>query len=397
MAEKLDAKQNSKVDAPAGYEITMRYDAAGVAACILPFNWPLVNVILKLAPALAAGCCIVLKPSEFTPLTALAFAQIAAEIDFPAGVINLVTGVGSNCGAVLTAHPDVNVVGFTGSVRTGCQIARDAQTDDAAKHVFAEMGGKSAAIVLEDVDGARMDDVIDWIVSCSATACPSHPSPTRLSDAGRCCRQMFGIFIGNGQACSATSRLLLHRAIAPTLLPRLVAAVKGIQVGNHMEPDSRLGPLITKAQQQKVLGFIQRALDAGAESLTGDGTATPAEYAGGNFVSPVVFNDVDTALEVWQEEVFGPVLCVRVFDTDEEAVALANDSQYGLAGAVITNDQTRATQICESLRVGCAWINCIQPMFPNTVWGGPGRSSIGRELGEYSLNNFLEPKVSTPH
>jgi len=178
MAEKLDAKQNSKVDAPAGYEITMRYDAAGVAACILPFNWPLVNVILKLAPALAAGCCIVLKPSEFTPLTALAFAQIAAEIDFPAGVINLVTGVGSNCGAALTAHPDVNVVGFTGSVRTGCQIARDAQTDDAAKHVFAEMGGKSAAIVLEDVDGARMDDVIDWIVSCSATACPSHPSPT---------------------------------------------------------------------------------------------------------------------------------------------------------------------------------------------------------------------------
>ena len=121
-------------------------DAAGVAACILPFNWPLVNVILKLAPALAAGCCIVLKPSEFTPLTALAFAQIAAEIDFPAGVINLVTGVGSNCGAELTAHPDVNVVGFTGSVRTGCQIARDAQTDDAAKHVFAEMGGKSAIV-----------------------------------------------------------------------------------------------------------------------------------------------------------------------------------------------------------------------------------------------------------
>jgi betaine-aldehyde dehydrogenase len=153
MAEKLDDKQGEQLDAPSGYEITMRYDAAGVAACVLPFNWPLVNVVLKLGPALAAGCCVVLKPSEYTPLTTLAFAKVVQEINFPAGVINVVTGLGSTCGAGLITHPGISVVGFTGSVSTGCRIARDAQEGDHAKHVFAEMGGKSAAIVLDDVGG----------------------------------------------------------------------------------------------------------------------------------------------------------------------------------------------------------------------------------------------------
>lgn len=209
MAEKLDAKQGEPLDAPSGYEVTMRYDAAGVAACILPFNWPLVNVVLKLGPALAAGCCVVLKPSEYTPLTTLAFAKVVQEIDFPAGVINVVTGFGKTSGAALTTHPGVSVVGFTGSVATGCQIARDAQQGDAAKHVFAEMGGKSAAIVLDDVakDPERFEDLIDWI--------------------------MFGVFLGNGQACSATSRLLLHSAVAPLLLPRLIAAVEGVKIGDN--------------------------------------------------------------------------------------------------------------------------------------------------------------------
>ena len=368
-AEKLDVRQGTKLDAPDGYNISMQYNAAGVAACILPFNWPLVNIILKLGPALAAGCCIVLKPSEHTPLTALAFAQICDEIGLPAGVVNIITGLGADTGAALVKHPGVHVVGFTGSVATGCQIARDAQTQDAAKFVFAEMGGKSAAIVLEDIDADRMANLIDWI--------------------------MFGVFIGNGQACSATSRLLLHSAIASKLLPRLVAAVEGICIGDNMNPDTRLGPLITARQRDKVLGMIQRAIDSGdATSLTGDGRcdALPAELAGGNFVKPVIFTDVSDSAEVWREEIFGPVLCVREFSSDEEAISIANDSKYGLAGAVLGNDGARCMRICKALRVGCSWINCIQPMFPNTVWGGPGQSSIGRELGDFSLNNFLEPK-----
>ena len=230
--------------------------------------------------------------------------------------------------------------------------------------------------------------VIDYIVAHSGRCVVQcHPTRVALCHAHRSAARRT-----NGQICSSTSRLLIDKRVAQRFVARLVEETRKICIGDPTAEGTKLGPLVSRAQQQKVLGFVERAVEAGARLLCGGGS--PASQRSGWFVEPTVL-EVEPSMEIWQEEVFGPVLCVRVFDTDDEAVALANDSQYGLAGAVITNDQTRATQICESLRVGCAWINCIQPMFPNTVWGGPGRSSIGRELGEYSLNNFLEPKVST--
>ncbi|MGR9228202.1 aldehyde dehydrogenase family protein [Rhizobium leguminosarum] len=334
----------------------------GVAGAIIPWNYPLLMAAWKVAPALAAGCTVVLKPAELTSLTALELAAVADEAGLPPGVLNIVTGAGSIAGQAIIDHRQVDKLAFTGSGPVGSKIMAAAARD--IKRVSLELGGKSPFVVFEDAD---IDKAVEWI--------------------------MFGIFWNQGQVCSATSRVLVHEAIYGRLLERLVEETNRIKIGNGLDEGTLLGPLVSKRQYDQVVAAIDGARKAGATVACG-GTR-PEGFDTGFYLRPAVLTDVPLDSDAWKEEIFGPVVCLRSFRTEEEAVELANDSRFGLAAAVMSKDEVRAERVAAAFRAGIVWINCSQPTFTEAPWGGYKESGIGRELGRWGLDNYLETKQIT--
>ncbi|PNY07098.1 betaine aldehyde dehydrogenase chloroplastic-like, partial [Trifolium pratense] len=327
-------------------------------------NYPLLMATWKVAPALAAGCAAILKPSELASLTCLELGEICKEVGLPPGVLNILTGLGPEAGAPLASHPDVDKIAFTGSSATGSKIMTAAA--QLVKPVSLELGGKSPLIVFEDVD---LDKAAEWAI--------------------------FGCFWTNGQICSATSRLIVHESIATEFLNRMVKWIKNIKISDPLEEGCRLGPVVSEGQYDKILKFISNAKSEGATILTGG--SRPEHLKKGFFVEPTIITDVTTSMQIWREEVFGPVLCVKTFSTEEEAIDLANDTIYGLGAAVISNDLERCERITKAFKAGIVWINCSQPCFTQAPWGGIKRSGFGRELGEWGLDNYLSVKQVTQY
>lgn len=363
LAEQLDAQQEKAVGlSDERFSSVARKEPVGVCGAIIPWNFPMLMAAWKVAPALAAGCTVVLKPSEVTPLTALQLADIAREAELPPGVLNVITGFGADAGSPLTEHPDVDKLAFTGSVPTGRKIMQAAAAE--IKNVSLELGGKSAFIIFDDSD---IEKAVEWI--------------------------LFGIFWNKGEVCSATSRVLVQRNLYDALLARLVEEAERIRIGNGMADGVLLGPLVNAAQYEKVQTAIARGIEQGATLLSGG--KRPVGYDKGYFLQPTIFTDVSEESDIWREEIFGPVVCVRAFDDEAEAVASANRSRFGLAAAVMSPDLARAERVARRLRAGIVWINCSQPTFTEAPWGGYKQSGIGRELGEWGLNNYLETKQIT--
>ncbi|MFM8364844.1 MAG: aldehyde dehydrogenase family protein [Verrucomicrobiota bacterium] len=332
----------------------------GVCGQIIPWNYPLLMAAWKLAPGLAAGNCCILKPSELTPHSAAVLFELIDEAGFPPGVAQLVLGAGDPVGSHLAESELVDKIAFTGGGVTGRKVMVAASSN--FKKISLELGGKSPNILFADAD-----------------------PQVALEFA------MFGIFAGQGEVCSAGSRLLLERSMAADFLPRLAEACKKIVVGSGLKEDTEMGPLVSRSHQEKVLGFIQSGLDEGAELLCGGGTYKD-HRAAGNFVEPTVFIKTSPDMRIVREEIFGPVLVVQLFDTEEEAIRLANDTDYGLAGAVFTRDGARAQRVIRRLRAGITWINTYHPTFNEAPWGGYKRSGIGRELGTYGYEAYTEVK-----
>jgi len=354
--------QTGKKDVDLGMDEFKGYvvkEPLGVVALITPWNYPMLMATWKVAPALAAGCSVILKPSEMASLTCLKLAELAQRAGVPPGALNVLPGLGTDAGAALAAHPSVDKVAFTGSVATGRAIMSTCA--QRVRPVGLELGGKSPLIVFDDVDIPR---AVEWC--------------------------MFGIFWTNGQICSATSRLLVHERVAPAFLRCLKDEIAKIPILNPLEKASRLGPLVSATQYQRVLACVSAAKAEGATLLTGGGR--PSTQPRGYYLQPTVFVDVQPHMAIWREEVFGPVLAVRTFRTEAQAVAEANDSDFGLAAAVITADEARAARCVQALRCGIVWVNCSQPCFASMPWGGLKRSGFGRDLGETAIDNYCNTK-----
>ncbi|WP_017901492.1 aldehyde dehydrogenase family protein [Pseudomonas asplenii] len=360
LAEALDERQDQDVALPSDdFAARVRREPCGVVGLIVPWNFPMVTTAWKLAPALAAGCCVVLKPSEVTPLPELELAAVIAESGLPAGVFNLVCGTGLAVGAPLAADPRVAKISFTGSNAVGVQVMQRAA--ETIKGVSLELGGKSSLLVMADAD-------LDLAVEIASG----------------------GAFFNAGQMCSATSRVLVADEIADAFLLRLKARAETIRVADPFDPEVEMGALVNQAQYQRVLGHIDRGLSTGARLVCGGGR--PPALSRGYFLQPTVFTEVPLDSALWREEIFGPVVCVRSFASEAEAVALANDSEFGLVASVVTTDGEAADRIANALQAGLVWINAPQVIFPQTAWGGYKKSSLGRELGPWGLQAFQEIK-----
>jgi betaine-aldehyde dehydrogenase len=360
LAENLTLEQPVALPHP-DFSSVARREPIGVVGQIIPWNYPLLMLAWKVAPALAAGCCSVLKPSELTPLTALELGRIAQEAGLPAGVLNIVSG-GREAGAALSKHPEVDKLAFTGSVATGRKVMLEAA--QGIKNVTLELGGKSPILVFDDAD---LEQAVEWV--------------------------MFGIFWNKGEVCSATSRLLVQSGIAPKLFERLQTECEKIKIGDPLEDGMLLGPLVSDGQYQKVLGYLEVAKKEQLRLLTGG--KRPAHLAKGYFLEPTIYTDVPTSSRLWREEIFGPVLVAKTFGDETEALLLANSSEFGLGAAVLSADLERCERVARQLEAGIVWINCSQPTFCEAPWGGYKQSGIGRELGHWGLDNYLETKQIT--
>ncbi|MBK8996054.1 MAG: aldehyde dehydrogenase family protein [Myxococcales bacterium] len=334
-------------------------EPVGVVACITPWNYPLNQVLAKVAPALAVGCTVVLKPSEVAPLSAFVLAEVMHAAGAPAGVFNLVSGDGPTVGEVLAAHPKVDMVSFTGSTRAGRRVAELAAKS--IKRLALELGGKSANVILDDAD-------LGQAVKAGVSNC----------------------YLNSGQTCSAWTRMLVPRARLAEATELAKAAAEKFTLGNALESKGRLGPLVSAAQRERVLGYIRRGIAEGATLVTG-GAEPPADQPRGFFVRPTVFSDVRPEMSIAQEEIFGPVLCIIPYDTEEDAIRIANDSIYGLGGGVWSKDAARAERVARRLRTGQVDINggAFNPVAP---FGGYKQSGIGREGGRHGLEEYLETK-----
>lgn len=362
LAARLDNSAEQDIPlAMEGFTSKAVKEPVGVAGAIIPWNFPMLMASWKVAPALAAGCTVVLKPSELTPLTALELGEIANEAGLPAGALNIVPGFGPEAGQPLTEHPGVDKLAFTGSVPTGSRIMATAAKD--IKTVSLELGGKSPLVVFADTP---IEEAVEWI--------------------------MFGIFWNQGEVCSATSRVLIEEPIYEPLLARLAEEAGKIRIGHGMDDGVLLGPLVSQSQHEKVLAAIERGKSEG-RLVSGGGV--PAGLEHGCYVEPTIFADMGEDTWIWREEIFGPVVCVKPFKTEEDAIRMANDSRFGLGAAVMSTDLDRAERVARAFRAGIVWINCSQPTFTEAPWGGYKQSGIGRELGEWGLNNYLETKQIT--
>jgi aldehyde dehydrogenase (NAD+) len=338
----------------------MRKEAIGVCGLITPWNWPMNQIACKVAPALAAGCTMVLKPSELAPLSAYLFAQILDEAGVPAGVFNLVNGDGPTVGAAIASHPGVDMVSFTGSTRGGVAVATAAAPT--VKRVTQELGGKSANIILEDADLGKA--VKEGVQTC---------------------------FRNSGQSCNAPTRMLVPRAKMAEAAAAAKQSAEGTQVGDPLAEDTVLGPLVSKAQFEKVQRLIQQGIDEGATLVTG-GNGRPEGMGKGYFARPTVFSDVRNDMTIAREEIFGPVLCILPYEDEDDAVRIANDSPYGLAGFVTSGDFERARRVAKRIRAGNVHINGARVDFGGS-FGGYKQSGNGREWGEAGLEEFLELKA----
>jgi len=333
-------------------------EPVGVCALITPWNWPMNQLVVKAAPALAAGCTMVAKPSEFSPLSSLLFAELIDEAGFPAGVYNHITGHGPSAGEQLSRHPDVDMVSITGSTRAGIAVARSAA--ETVKRVAQELGGKSANIILRDAD-------LEKAVKDGVDAC----------------------YVNCGQACRAPARMLVPAEKMGEAKRYAKEAADAHSVGDPMS-DVKLGPVVNKLQFDRIQTLIQSGIDEGATLVTG-GTGLPDGLEKGYYVKPTVFADVTPGMTIEREEIFGPVIALIPYDSEEDAVRIANDTIYGLSGYIQTTDKDKARKIARQLRVGSIWINDAA-WDPRAPFGGYKQSGNGREHGEWGLHDYLEVK-----
>jgi acyl-CoA reductase-like NAD-dependent aldehyde dehydrogenase len=356
----LNAKfiRDYKLEEELGNSLIVK-EPVGVVGCITPWNYPLHQIVAKVAPALAAGCTIVLKPAELAPLSALMLADAAHEIGLPAGVLNIVCGSGRVVGEAIVGHPDVDMVSFTGSLAAGRRVA--ALAGDGIKRVTLELGGKSAFVVLDDA-----------------------PFEKAIAVGVNNCMQ------NSGQTCSAWTRMLVPRARQADVIDLAKAQIAKLTMGDPFDPKTRLGPLASANQRDTVLGFIETGKKEGAELIAGGGR--PSSLAKGFYVEPTIFANVDNRMEIAQEEIFGPVLSIIAYDSDDEAVRLANDSIYGLAGGVWGGSPERALAVARRMRTGQVDINGgrFNHLAP---FGGYKKSGLGRELGPHALDEFFQLKA----
>lgn len=333
----------------------------GVVICITPWNSPLMLMSWKLAPALAAGCTVVIKPSEFTSCSTLALMDLVKEAGFPDGVVNTVTGYGAEVGPALVEHPKVAKIAFTGGDATGAAIY--AQAARGLKHVTLELGGKSPNIIFDD---ANLEDAVKGAIS--------------------------GIFAASGQTCIAGSRLLVQRSVYHEVCDRVVAFATTAKLGDPMDPATQVGPITTTQQREKVLGCIDMANAEGARLLLGGGRPDDPALGQGWFVQPTIFGDVSNRMRIAQEEVFGPVLSIIPFADEEEAVEIANDTIYGLASGVWTSSIRRAFTMADRIRAGTVWVNTYRAVSYLAPFGGYKMSGIGRESGLAAIDEYLQTK-----
>tara|TARA_B110000240_G_scaffold196615_1_gene249266 strand:- start:807 stop:2270 length:1464 start_codon:yes stop_codon:yes gene_type:complete len=353
-----DKHLGSVVPVEQGFLNYVTREPIGVVGQIVPWNFPLMFTSWKLGPALAAGNTVVMKPSEITPLSSLRIAELAREVGFPAGVINIVPGYGHTAGAHLSTHPDVNKISFTGSTAIGRKIVEASAGN--LKRVQLELGGKGANIVFEDAN-------IPAAVGGSA----------------------FAIFHNQGQACIAGSRLILHESIADEFIERFIKLAESIKQGDPLDLETEMGPLTSKLHQERVLAYTQVAREEGGEVLTGG--EVPKGLEQGCFVLPTIVR-ADPSSRVCNEEVFGPFVSVSTFKDEQEVLDIANGTEYGLGGGLWTNDLQRAHRVAKHMRAGMVWINCYKRVNPGSPFGGVGQSGYGREMGFEAMNDYTEAK-----
>ena len=335
------------------------YEPKGVCTLITPWNWPMNQVCLKVVPALASGCTMILKPSELAPLSSMILAELIDEVKFPAGVFNLVNGDGATTGNALTAHPDVNMISFTGSTRAGALISQNAAKD--FKRVSLELGGKGANIIFKDADPEAIE-----------------------RGALRC-------FRNSGQSCNAPTRMLVEKSMYNEAVERLKKYAENFEVGDPKKEGEHIGPVISETQYNKIQTLIQKGIDEGAKLVAG-GVGKPKGLDKGYFVKPTVFADVNNNMEVARTEIFGPVLSVMPFENEEEAIKIANDTPYGLTNYIQTQDPEKVKRVARKLRSGMVDVNGAG-IAVDAPFGGYKHSGIGREAGALGLEEFLEVKA----
>ncbi len=357
LADKIEGRQ---IPAPnPDYLIYTRREPVGVVAAITPWNSPLLLMTWKLAPALAAGCTVVIKPSEHAPVSTLGFAELVIQAGFPPGVVNVVTSLSRETGAALAAHPGVDKVAFTGSTATGRAVARAAAGN--ISKVTLELGGKSPQVVFPDADLAAAANGI-----------------------------VAGVFAATGQTCMAGSRLIVHADVHDKLVALVADRAARIKLGDPNDAGTEMGPVANEPQYRKILGYLAQAREEGATVACGGAADTGL---GGLFVKPTVLTGITPGSTVYQEEVFGPVLAALTFTDEDEAVKLANDTPYGLAGAVWTKDIHRAHRVAARIKAGSVWINAYRVVAPSVPFGGFKSSGLGRENGIHAVDEYLEEKA----
>ena len=339
---------------------TVVHEPIGVCGLITPWNWPMNQIALKVVPALAVGCTVVLKPSEIAPMSAMLFAEFVDQAGFPKGVFNLVNGEGPVVGAALSQHPDVDMMSFTGSTRAGTAVSRAAAAT--VKRVSLELGGKSPNIVFADAD-------LEKTIARSLAHC----------------------FENTGQSCNAPTRMLVERTVYDKAVELAKKVAEGTKVGDPAEEGDHIGPLSSSIQFEKVQKLIQKGIEEGARLVAG-GTGRPDGFSEGDFVKPTVFADVNNNMTIAREEIFGPVLAIIPFDTEEEAITIANDTPYGLAAYIQTGSPERAKRVARKLRAGMIQINGTSRA-PGSPFGGYKQSGNGREGGKWGLEDFMEVKL----
>ena len=346
----------------AGMHVHTYREPLGVIACITPWNSPLLLLAWKLAPALAAGNTTVIKPSEHASASTLAFVELFERAGFPPGVVNTVTGLPAEAGVPLVQHPGVDKIAFTGGESAGVGIYRAAAPG--LKHLSLELGGKSPNIIFAD---AVLSNAVNGAIA--------------------------GIFAASGQTCIAGSRLLVHRSVHDQVVEQLVRLAKDARIGDPRQTDTQVGPVTTREQRERILGYMSVAREAGAECVLGGGTPADPRLGEGWFVEPTVFIGVNNSMRIAREEVFGPVLAVIPFEDEEEALAIANDSPFGLAAGVWTTDMGRALRMSQCLQAGTVWINCYRAVSFMAPFGGYKRSGLGRESGQEAIDPYLQTKT----
>lgn len=352
------------------FQTRIVHEPIGVIGAITPWNYPILMALWKIIPAIACGCTVVLKPSELAPLSCIWLGEMCQQAGLPDGALNIVPGLGHPAGSALSNHTGVDKLSFTGSLPTAQKIMMGAAGGPRA--LSLELGGKSPLIVFDD---APIEATVDWILT--------------------------GVLWGSGQVCSSTSRVLLQSGIREKVMARLLERIAAVKIGDSLSAEFRayegaaMGPVVSKGQYDKIWGFIDEAKAAGCNCVYGGERAMTSALGEGYFIPPTVFVDVPESSRVWRQEIFGPVLCVRSFETEEEAVAIANDTDYGLAAAVFGADATRCDRVARAMRAGITWINCCQPAFIQCPWGGVKSSGFGRELGKWGMEEFTSVKQLT--